>query len=162
MKQPIRGVWRGVETKFFVTTCRLPPPDEIIDAISSDKADRGLMEMDHPLKGRMRTAGCYLYFGYYKWEESAQPVFIYAGKASHLGKRLWTHWTTKGHIAKFLDAYLSSRENDIQVSLSDGTTKRIELEPFIRVALWFRQDKRERTLLEHGLIYGYQPCMNVG
>ncbi|HEY6897829.1 MAG TPA: hypothetical protein VI279_11255 [Rhodocyclaceae bacterium] len=162
MNSPIRGIWETVEGQFFVATSLIPHPDEIIEGISSDKADRELMEAPHPLKGRMNASGCYLYYCYYDWGEGTKPVYIYAGKTARLGKRLWTHWSDGERIDKFFESHVDSGHLDMQITLADGSIHTIQPEPIIRVALWFVAGKRERTMLEHGIIYAYQPRMNNG
>ena len=163
MDMNIPGIWGAVESEFFITETMLPAPNEIIDGIYSDKAHRDMMEEDHPLKGRMNTPGCYLYYCYYDWGEGVKPVYIYAGKTVQLGRRLWEHWTgNEGKVEAFFVENVDSGKLDLEVVLETGSVSVVQPEPIVRVALWFIDNERDRTMLEHGIIYSYRPWMNFG
>jgi hypothetical protein len=157
----IKGIW-SIESEVFINSVQIRPPDEIVEGISFDIDDRRLTEAQHPLKGRTKASGCYLYYCYYDLGTYIEPVYIYAGKADKFGKRLWTHWNDGERIDAFFKKYLNSGLLKKSFPLPDGTTVEQEPEPMVRVALWFVDEALERTMLEHGIIYAYRPKMNIG
>lgn len=162
LQSTIPGLWEDVDIDFFRTGIELPLPDEIVHGIRFDPMDRKLMDEPHPLKGRMNSAGCYLYYCYYDFWNGTKPMYIYAGKSGNLAKRLWTHWRYGEYINEFFTTYIDTGRLAIEVPRKDGGTEWLNPEPIVRAALWFEKDEVERTMLEHGLIYAYRPIMNRG
>lgn len=153
------------EVEFF-NNLDMRGPDLIIEATILDAGQRSWWGVPHVFRSteRKEWGGCYLIYSGYVASAPCRLLPLYVGKTRSFDRRLSQHWLYEASVVnRFFDEMENGKlkREDIPESAAIFPSSPLP-SGIVWIALWREESERERTFLEHELIFKARPLYNKG